>query len=672
MPIALSHFVRGFLLCVALMTLTTACEPVPLKELTPAQKEADMHWLFSQFDENYAPLEYKVERYGINYKRLKSDYMKIALATPSNGAFYLVMQSFVAQFKDAHTFANLSTGGLPNRASIGYLGFSGKRKGDHFVVTEVLPTYRSKKSNFPVQVGDEISRLDGQSLGEVVRSELVPLEDVGQDESNLTLHMNRLFNRVSLSNIFPAEADAKITIVKRAYSSALREETQEKEQRYISSAEKQSVQLEVSVPWNLKDVYEFSLEQTAARAEQNAGSKIDLAQQVQEERGVSSGASTGLGLLSLVGFDGIPTDPMKEFSRYVQEDVLTSTHRFLNSFYIPDHIESWTAASEEPEEKEASQGKSLQLLKRNRKIPSGAHFVTGPNAIFPTYVTSEVLHDRNGHATNQSRLIATLYLNTFSPHVREAQVLKEFKETLQTLETLKVSHLVIDLMNNGGGSLSLGMALAQALSNEKVEMPGIQFILSESWLRDFEQLSLHSSSDSEKTIAMRIYSQMREELEAGRRLSTPMSSESLIPFKLTPNADLQKKFKIMLVVNEMCASMCDIFTAILKDNEMAQIFGTQTMGAGGNVVTHYSAPNSHLVLRQTESLILRTGKHDGEYIENNGVEPDYPFEVSLYSDQKYKPVLDAAIQKMTASNQKRPADQSLGYGSVGKKKRRRR
>jgi C-terminal processing protease CtpA/Prc len=47
------------------------------------------------------------------------------------------------------------------------------------------------------------------------------------------------------------------------------------------------------------------------------------------------------------------------------------------------------------------------------------------------------------------------------------------------------------------------------------------------------------------------------------------------------------------------------------------------MGAGGNVVNYQQAPNSHLDLRQTESLVVR---RDGTYIENVGVTPDVTIE----------------------------------------------
>jgi hypothetical protein len=64
------------------------------------------------------------------------------------------------------------------------------------------------------------------------------------------------------------------------------------------------------------------------------------------------------------------------------------------------------------------------------------------------------------------------------------------------------------------------------------------------------------------------------------------------------------------------------------------------MGGGGNVVQHAQAPNSHLVVAQTESLILR---HDGTPIENVGVTPDIEMEVNETAAGRYDEVRDKAI-----------------------------
>jgi len=87
--------------------------------------------------------------------------------------------------------------------------------------------------------------------------------------------------------------------------------------------------------------------------------------------------------------------------------------------------------------------------------------------------------------------------------------------------------------------------------------------------------------------------------------------------------------------------MCDMFSALLIDNKMAITLGSKTMGAGGNVVSHREAPNSHLIVNQTESMVLR---RDGSEVENRGTDPTIPVNVVETVADKYEPVRKKAIE----------------------------
>ena len=71
-----------------------------------------------------------------------------------------------------------------------------------------------------------------------------------------------------------------------------------------------------------------------------------------------------------------------------------------------------------------------------------------------------------------------------------------------------------------------------------------------------------------------------------------------------------------------------MFTAIMQDNQRAQIFGMRTMGAGGSVVTYDGTAFTESLTRITVSLMNRgtiiggTGFPPSPYIENVGVRPD--------------------------------------------------
>ena len=92
------------------------------------------------------------------------------------------------------------------------------------------------------------------------------------------------------------------------------------------------------------------------------------------------------------------------------------------------------------------------------------------------------------------------------------------------------------------------------------------------------------------------------------------------PFFLqNPMIGLSDDVKIAVMVNEMCVSMCDIFTSVFQENEMGLVIGQRTMGGGGNVTQHGLSPVSKIGMALTESLMISSG---GQYIEDAGVTPD--------------------------------------------------
>jgi C-terminal processing protease CtpA/Prc len=87
--------------------------------------------------------------------------------------------------------------------------------------------------------------------------------------------------------------------------------------------------------------------------------------------------------------------------------------------------------------------------------------------------------------------------------------------------------------------------------------------------------------------------------------------------------------------------MCDIFTSSMKDNGLATVVGSKTMGAGGNVTTHIASPVAGLILNQTESLLYNKA---GAELENNGVEPDVALDTVEARDGKYSSVIAKALE----------------------------
>ncbi len=586
-------------LIVTVFLTLSACDPVPRRTLTTEEKLADLAWIYSQFGENYAPLEMKQRLHGFDYEQLKRETNESAVLTKDNDEFYALMMKFVARFKDAHTSAALTNASLPNRAQVAFLGFGGYRDGEELIVSQLLPTI-DPKSEYPVKVGDKIRKLDGKTLREQIESELVPLRDLGNNEANITFHMNKLFTRISTQNGAPEAKDALLTV------------------------ERDGKTLELKLPWVVRDLFQFRMEQDQAKSAQEKKSGNFM--MVTDDR-----AEAGVFSFRFVGFDGrveMPIDRIQSVLRGVRKS-------FAEGFRFIDGIETWSPV--ETVSGAAADLSPLEALSKRRFVLENAVMIDVAKT-YPAYVAPVRVLDSTGKPTKKKELVGYILIDTFSPQQEESTVMAEFKATLKAMQSLGVERLMLDTINNGGGSLVLGMKMAQALSPNRIEMPKMQFRLSDSWLDQFESESMNASNDSEREISRRTLEGFEAQRRAGLRLSAPLSADVLAPFSIQPNAALDGGFEVVLLVNEMCASMCDIFAAMLQDNGMATVIGQRTMGAGGNVVNHNQAPNSHLDLRQTESLMVRKDRtiDPQGYIENFGIRPTVELKTFGMAREKYK------------------------------------
>jgi hypothetical protein len=83
--------------------------------------------------------------------------------------------------------------------------------------------------------------------------------------------------------------------------------------------------------------------------------------------------------------------------------------------------------------------------------------------------------------------------------------------------------------------------------------------------------------------------------------------------------------------------------------QMATVIGARTMGAGGNGVDYNQAPNSHLDLRQRESLRVRKNLNSDQtlsYVENAGVEPEVEIKVNELAKTKYTDAIKKAFAEL--------------------------
>lgn len=617
---------RSHIIIITLITLFlsgVSCTPNPRRQLSESERVADMQWLLTKIEANYAPLEYKQELFDFNFESLRLLYLERAELDQSNEKFYLLMHKLVAQFADGHMGLRSTRSSLPGRAEIAYLGFSGKRRGENFHVGQLLPSFELGH-NYPIRPGDQIVKKDGRPLREIVESELVRYRNVGQNEANLTLLMPRLFSKSSLTTPLPKPGSDVVLTVKRG-----------------------SREFEVTVPWIIVDHFDFEKAQEESLRSLALQKGIDFDNQKNKLTNVFQFAAshphiTQGRLASILRSSTDANQAMQKVFEIATEINSLDTFEFQQNDPIETIITFYQTLKKQID-RSIEQYSAIEKLKNERYVPS--QIFSLPHATnYPSYIA--IIEE-----DEQRKAVGYIQLHTFSPTDSEREVIDEVKETLNYFKNFGaegVRHIVIDMIDNGGGSLRLGMKLAQLFSADKIRSPSLKVRLNDSWMDSTESSIRGGSSDAHREIARRLFEKMENEFYTGNLLSSAFNIEQMYPFALNGNRDLTLfdrpyQFDILIITNETCASMCDIFAAILKDNELAITLGEKTMGAGGNVVNHVHAPHSGMTLNLTESLILSP---NGEFLENNGVQPDIHMNVNEYSHEKYQTVIERAFEEV--------------------------
>lgn len=554
------------------------------KDLGSVEKKADIEWLFGVFERNYAPAEWKREMHGVSLAQAKADCLAGSEAITKGDEFLAHLNGCVNRFKDAHT--KMIAGGqlLPEFARVAYLGFTtelarfdmselekdkdkkDKKSSAYITALKVkgfLPTTEPKE--FPVEKNDLIMAIDGVAADEYLAKELVPANDLGHGPSSLAVAAKAFPLRNSYERNFPKTENVTLKLIRG------------------------DKLLEARLPWSVKDLLEFQNEQSKAKSEKD---KKDKTEEKTKKGNWVGGEFIDRYFNLLSQFRGMAGERVSL--------LLANTFRVF--FYHP-------ALSSVLGETEAE--------KKELPFVTAMADETLVDVSKPAFPARLVLLKDGGR-------VGYVRVETFSLGDEEVG---QFAELVSLFNKSKVKGVILDLLDNGGGSLVHGLRMANLLGPKALEYPSMQLALNDNWLNGFRADSIYANSDAKRTLAARIYKKLREDVGANRRLSHPISSTELDPLVLNKSkagcADtgdcLAEDTKRVLLVNEMCASMCDIFASVFKDNKLGSIVGSKTMGAGGNVVMHGVAPVSQALVMQTESLVVDA---KGKYLENQGVEPE--------------------------------------------------
>lgn len=248
------------------------------------------------------------------------------------------------------------------------------------------------------------------------------------------------------------------------------------------------------------------------------------------------------------------------------------------------------------------------------------------------------------------------------PHfVGYDQEVNEFASIISFFEE-RSDALVIDQVNNPGGYVFYAYALASLLTDQPLYTPKHRMTITQedvafavSAIPILEKINTDADAQAllgSSFFGMPVTHQMTQfflnylnfivsEWNAGRTLTEPYFLYSIDHINPHPSTRYTKP--ILLLVNSLDMSGGDFFPAIMQDNKRVTTFGTRTAGAGGYIIPE-SFPNRFGIagFSYTASIAERINKNP---IENLGVTPDIPYEVSVADLQgHYRGYVDAVNQ----------------------------
>lgn len=264
--------------------------------------------------------------------------------------------------------------------------------------------------------------------------------------------------------------------------------------------------------------------------------------------------------------------------------------------------------------------------------------------------------------TPSGKVVGYIRIPDYHSEIEMEAYAEVFQTTLGYFQMMSTEALVLDQLNNPGGSSFYMYAIASMLTdkplfNLKEQMTltqeDIYFALStleelQGIKNNYEAVEAFGETidgfivNYQLVSSLRMYNQfLIDQWNKGRELSEPEYIYGMD--YIQPNPYLNYSKPILMLVNNLSISCGDLLPAIFQDNKRATIFGSKTAGAGGFITI--SKCNNHFGIENYSLTGSIAQRKDGRSLENLGVVPDILYEITERDLQEGYPDYVKAVQK---------------------------
>lgn len=313
------------------------------------------------------------------------------------------------------------------------------------------------------------------------------------------------------------------------------------------------------------------------------------------------------------------------------------------------------------EEDESSDSSSETTKKKKNKVIKG--FLPELGEVVYKYKGKSSLYAYIYTLNNGSK-VGYIHLPTFDydDDNEEEQIIDDIFDVLLKFKK-HTNALVFDITNNPGGYSDFMNTVISMLSNKKVipllekEIinPSTIYEALESKQELENELPIVKDKDEKREIVdlLSYFNILIQAFESNKHMTDLIFNNG--EEYIAPDSQIKFNKPILVLTNELDFSCGDYFPAMIQDNKIGSLFGKKTAGAGG-AVFEYEVPSNYGLKGYTLTGSLGF-RQNGMPLENLGVVPDYPYELTVkdlknnYCD--YINAVNATVESMIKNHKKK-------------------